>query len=71
MQEVQTLQRQAEAEMYGGDRELARTYLERSEEQIAVLENRYRGEIPPAHVPLLVAKEKAAALKDQLDDRER
>ena len=29
------------------------------------------GEIPPAHVPLLVAKEKAAALKDQLDDRER
>ena len=55
----------------GGDMELARSYLEQSEAQIALLEDRHRGEIPRGHVPLLVAKEKAAALKDQLADRQR
>lgn len=70
LQEVETLQRQAEAEMYGGDPDLARSYLEQSEAQITVLEGRYRGEIPRGHVPLMVAKEKAAALKDQLGDVE-
>ncbi len=71
LEEVQELQRQAEAEMYGGDTELARSYLEQSEAQIALLESRYRGEIPRGHVPLLVAEEKAAALRDQLADRAR
>ena len=71
MEQVQELQRQAEAEMYGGDPKRARSYLDQSEAQIAALESRYRGEIPPGHVPLLVAKEKAAALKDQLADTER
>ncbi|HEX5080077.1 MAG TPA: hypothetical protein VFV80_13075 [Geminicoccaceae bacterium] len=71
MEEVQALQRLAEAEMYGGDRKRARSYVDESEAQIAALESRYRGEIPPGHVPLLVAKEKAAALKDQLADAER
>jgi septation ring formation regulator EzrA len=71
LEEVQALQRQAEAEMYGGDPSRARSYLEQSEKQIAALENRYRSEIPAGHVPLLVAKEKAAALKDQLTDTER
>jgi hypothetical protein len=70
LEEVQELQRQAEAEMYGGDPDLARRYLEQSEAQIATLEDRYRGEIPRGHVPLIVAKEKAAALKDQLGDVE-
>jgi hypothetical protein len=68
LEEVETLQRQAEAELYGGDPKRARGYLEQSEAQIAALENRYRSEIPEGHVPLLVAKEKAAALKDQLGD---
>jgi hypothetical protein len=71
LEEVEALQRQAEAEMYGGDPDRALGYLEQSEAQIALLENRYRSEIPAGHVPLLVAKEKAAALKDQLGDRER
>jgi hypothetical protein len=71
LEKVQELQRQAEAEMYGGDPDLARSYLEQSEAQIAMLEGRYGGEIPRGHVPLLVAKEKAAALKDQLTDRAR
>ena len=30
------------------------------------LERRYGDELPPGNVPLLVAKEKIAALKDQL-----
>jgi hypothetical protein len=71
LEEVEALQRQAEAELYGGDPNRARGYLEQSEKQIAALENRYRSEIPEGHVPLLVAKEKAAALKDQLTDTER
>jgi hypothetical protein len=54
--------------MYGGDPSKALGYLEQSEAQIAALESRYRDEIPAGHVPLLVAKEKAAALKDQLAD---
>jgi hypothetical protein len=70
LEEVAALQRQAEAEMYGGDPGKALGYLEQSEAQIAALEERYRSEIPAGHVPLLVAKEKAAALKDQLADRD-
>ena len=71
LEEVEALQARAEAEMYGGDPGQARSYIEQSEAEIAALENRYRREIPPAHVPLLVAKEKAAALRDQLADTER
>jgi hypothetical protein len=71
LEEVAELQRQAEAEMYGGDPGQARSYLEQSEAQIAALESRYGPEIPRGHVPLLVAKEKAAALKDQLADSQR
>ena len=71
LEEVETLQRQAEAELFGGDPDRALGYLEQSEAQIAALESRYRNEIPAGHVPLLVAKEKAAALKDQLADTER
>jgi hypothetical protein len=70
LEEVEALQSRAEAEMYGGDPGQARSYIEQSEAEIAALENRYRREIPPAHVPLLVAKEKAAALRDQLADTE-
>jgi hypothetical protein len=68
LEEVAALQRQAEAEMYGGDPNKALRYLEQSETQIAAIESRYRSQIPAGHVPLLVAKEKAAALKDQLAD---
>jgi hypothetical protein len=71
MEEVQALQERAEAELYGGDPEQAGGWLEQAEAQIAALESRYGGEIPPGHVPLLVAKEKLAALKDQLADSAR
>ena len=70
LEEVEALQRQAEAQLFGGDPDEARSYIEQSEAQIAALESRFRSEIPAGHVPLLVAKEKAAALKDQLGDSE-
>lgn len=37
-----------------------------AETQMAELERRYGDELPPGHAPLIVTKEKIAALKDQL-----
>jgi hypothetical protein len=68
MEEVDELHRQAEAEFLRGKTAEAAHYLEQAEAQMAVLEQRYGDELPPGHVPLLVAKEKLAALKDQLAD---
>ncbi len=68
MEEVETLQARAEDELFGGHPERANSYLQQAESQIAALENRYGPKIPRGHVPLLVAKEKLAALKDQLAD---
>jgi hypothetical protein len=68
MEEVETLQARAEDELFGGHPERARGYLEQAEAQIAALESRYGPQIPRGHVPLLVAQEKLAALKDQLAD---
>jgi hypothetical protein len=68
MDQVQTLQDRAEAELFSGHPEQASGWLKQAEAQIAALESRYGSEIPPGHVPLLVAKEKLAALKDQLAD---
>ena len=45
---------------------VAADYLQQAESKMTDLEQRYGDEIPPGHVPLLVTKEKIAALKDQL-----
>jgi hypothetical protein len=66
IEEVEGLQEQAEAEFLLGNAEGATGYLEQAEAQMTALERRYGGDIPQGHVPLLVAKEKLAALKDQL-----
>jgi hypothetical protein len=66
MEQVDALHRQAEAEFLRGKTEQAADYLEQAEAQMAELEQRYGGDLPPGHVPLLVTKEKIAALKDQL-----
>jgi hypothetical protein len=66
MDEVASLQQQAEAELMSGRPAEANAYLDEAEAQIAALEERYREHIPPGNVPLLVAKEKLAALKDQI-----
>jgi hypothetical protein len=66
MEQVDQLQRQAEAEFLRGKTAEAADYLKQAEAEMAGLEQRYGAELPPGHVPLLVAKEKIAALKDQL-----
>ena len=66
MEQVDQLQRQAEAEFLRGKTDAAANYLKQAEAEMAGLEQRYGAQLPPGHVPLLVAKEKIAALKDQL-----
>lgn len=66
MEQVDQLHRQAEAEFLRGETEQAADYLQQAETKMADLEQRYGNALPPGHVPLLVTKEKIAALKDQL-----
>ena len=66
MEEVDQLHRQAEAEFLRGETEQAAGYLKQAETKMADLEQRYGDDLPPGHVPLLVTKEKIAALKDQI-----
>jgi hypothetical protein len=66
MEQVDQLQRQADAEFLRGKTDEAANYLKQAEAEMTGLEQRYGAELPPGHVPLLVAKEKIAALKDQL-----
>ena len=68
MEQVDQLQRQAEAEFLRGETEAAADYLEQAEAHMVELEQRYGDDLPAGHVPLLVTKEKIAALKDQLAD---
>jgi hypothetical protein len=68
MEDVEALQARAEAEFVGGHPDQASGYLQQAQAQLDTLEQRYASEIPAGHVPLLVAKEKLAALKDQLAD---
>jgi hypothetical protein len=66
MEQVDQLHRQAEAEFLRGETDAAADYLQQAEAQMSELEQRYGDDLPPGHVPLLVTKEKIAALKDQL-----
>jgi hypothetical protein len=66
MEQVDQLHRQAEAEFLRGETAQAANYLRQAETKMADLEQRYGADLPPGHVPLLVTKEKIAALKDQL-----
>ena len=66
MEEVDELHRQAEAEFLRGETDAAADYLQQAETHMAELERRYGDDLPRGHVPLLVTKEKIAALKDQL-----
>jgi hypothetical protein len=63
---VDTLQERAESELMSGRPGEAAQYLSQAEAQMVALEARYAGKIPEGHVPLIVAQEKLAALKDQL-----
>ena len=66
MEQVDQLHRQAEAEFLRGETDTAADYLQQAEAHMAELEQRYGDDLPAGHVPLLVTKEKIAALKDQL-----
>jgi len=68
LEEVDALQSQAETELLSGRPAEAAGYLEQAEAQMAELEARFAGEIPQGHVPLMVAKERLATLKDQVED---
>jgi len=69
MEEVESLQARAEEELIHGNADQASGYLQQAEAQLDSLERRYAAEIPAGHVPLLVAQEKLAVLKDQLAER--
>jgi hypothetical protein len=68
LEEVDALQSQAETELLSGRPAEAAGYLEQAEAHMAELEARFAGEIPQGHVPLMVAKERLATLKDQVQD---
>jgi hypothetical protein len=68
LQQVNALQKQAESALLLGQPAEAEDYLVKAERQMTSLEQRYRGEIPEGHAPLIVAEEKLAALKQQIAD---
>jgi hypothetical protein len=68
LEQVDTLQSRAETELLSGRPAEAVGYLEQAEARMAELEQRFAGEIPQGHVPLIVAKERLATLKDQVED---
>ena len=67
--EVRSLQDQAETELLRGRSEAAATYLEQAGSQMADLESEHGEKIPAGHVPLIVAKEKQATLEEQLGQK--
>lgn len=66
LRRVESLQDQAEDQLSRGRTGEAEGLIKEVEVQVAELEARHQGEIPRGHVPLLVVKERLAALKDQL-----
>lgn len=65
---ISHLQDQAEAELARGQLDKASDYLDEAELQMGRLEARHQGQVPPDHVPLMVARERLATLKDQVAD---
>ena len=68
LHEVDALQKQAETSLLLARPAEAAGFLAQAEQRMAGLEARYGNAIPQGHAPLIVTKEKLAALKDQLAD---
>jgi hypothetical protein len=66
LREVEQLQTRGDREMLRGERDNAVAYLDESESLIATIEDEYGDQIPPGYAALIVAKERLAALRDQL-----
>lgn len=69
LRDVETLQTRADRELMGGRVDRAEEYLSESESMINEIEAEYGDRIPPGYAALIVAKERLAALKDQLASR--
>ena len=67
LREVETLQTRADREMMRGASDSAAGYLSEAERLIEAIEAEYGERIPPGYAALIVAKERLAALQDQLD----
>ena len=65
LREVETLQTRADRERGASDS--AAGYLSEAERLIEAIEDEYGDRIPPGYAALIVAKERLAALQDQLD----
>jgi hypothetical protein len=66
LREVETLQTRADREMMRGAEDSAADYLSEAERLIEAIEAEYGERIPPGYAALIVAKERSAALQDQL-----
>jgi len=69
LRDVESLQTRADREMMRGERESAAELLAESESLIESIEAEYGDQIPQGYATLIVAKERAAALRDQLEAR--
>ena len=66
LRDVKQLQTQGDREMMRGRMDNAVAYLDEAESLIAAIEDEYGDQIPPGCAALIVAKERLAALRDQL-----
>jgi hypothetical protein len=66
LREVEILQTQADREMMRGASDSAAGLLKEAESLIEAIESEYGDRIPPGYAALIVAKERGAALQDQL-----
>jgi hypothetical protein len=67
LREVETLQTRADREMMIGAADNAAGFLSEADSLIATIEEEYGDRIPPGYAALIVAKERSAALRDQLE----
>jgi hypothetical protein len=66
LRDVKQLQSQGDREMMMGRMDSAVAHLDEAESMIATIEHEYGDQIPPGYAALIVAKERLAALRDQL-----
>lgn len=68
MREIENLQTRADRELMRGEHESAEHYLEEARSAIDEVEEAYGDQIPPGYAALIIAKERLAALRDQIAD---
>lgn len=66
LRDVEQLQMRGDREMLRGETDSATAYLDEAETLLATIEEEYGDQIPPGYAALIVAKERLAALRDQL-----